>query len=50
MKDVLAILLMVVYNLTILGGTVYLIQFYEWNPWWILLAVLICVNYKTRKE
>ena len=50
MKDVLAMLLMIVYNLTILGATVYLISEKNWDPWWMLLAVALCVSYKASKE
>lgn len=34
--DTLAVLL---YNITILGGTAYLVQVYNWNPWWFLLSI-----------
>ena len=31
----------VIYNLTILIGTCYLIIHFEWSMWWMLLAVLL---------
>ena len=44
-----ATLLVMVYNLTILVGTVYLIAEKDWNPWWMLLAVLLLANRKVEK-
>jgi hypothetical protein len=35
------ILFIVLYNLSILSGTVYLIIEYDWNAWWMLLAVCL---------
>ena len=34
-------LFLVIYNLAILAGTVYLIVEYDWNAWWMLLAVCL---------
>ena len=48
MKDLLAIALVLVYNITILGGTVCLIQFYDWSPWWFLLSVGLLVSGKLK--
>ena len=44
MKDLLAILLVLVYNITLLGGTAYLVEAYDWNPWWFLLTIFLCVS------
>ena len=33
------ILFIVLYNLAILAGTVFLIVEYDWSAWWMLLAV-----------
>jgi len=33
------LLTLVIYNLSILVGTVYLIVEYNWSAWWMLLAV-----------
>lgn len=41
MKDLLDTVLVIVYNLTILGTTVYLVQFYGWSPWWFLLSAIL---------
>ena len=35
------ILFIVLYNLSILSGTVYLIIEYNWSAWWMLLAVCV---------
>jgi hypothetical protein len=50
MRDIVAMLIMLVYNLTLIIGSVYLIQVYNWNAWWILLSVLMCVSYKRKDE
>jgi hypothetical protein len=50
MKDLLAILLVMLYNLTILGGTTYLIAYLDWSPWWYLLAVLLLVSGKLKDK
>ena len=34
-------LFLVIYNLTILAGTVFLIVEYDWNVWWMLLALFL---------
>ena len=34
-------LLVVIYNLAILAGTVFLIVEYNWSAWWMLLAVCL---------
>lgn len=34
-----AILMMMVYNIALLVGTVYLIEFHNWNPWWMALTL-----------
>ena len=49
MKDLLDSLLVIVYNLTILGGTVYLVSEKDWSPWWFVLSVLLMLS-KTKVE
>jgi hypothetical protein len=49
MKDLLAILLMMLYNLTILGGTVYLVAERDWSPWWFVLSAMLMLS-KTKDE
>jgi 1,4-dihydroxy-2-naphthoate octaprenyltransferase len=34
-------LFVVIYNLAILAGTVFLIVEYDWSAWWMLLAVCL---------
>ena len=46
MEDLLDTLLVVVYNLTILIGTVYLVAERDWSPWWFLLTVLLLASKK----
>lgn len=48
MRQTLDTLLIICYNITILGSTVYLIEFHDWNPWWMLLAVGLLAT--SRKE
>lgn len=50
MKDLLAIFLVIVYNLTLLTGTVYLIAERDWNPWWMMLTIFLLGNYKRKDE
>jgi hypothetical protein len=49
MKDLLDTLLVIVYNLTILIGTVYLVAERDWSPWWFLLSVLLLAS-KTKDK
>ena len=50
MKDVVAIFLIVMYNLTLLTGTVYLIAERDWNPWWMLLTMFLLGNHKQENK
>ena len=43
------ILIFIVYNLTILAGTCYLITQYNWSICWLVLAVLLLSSGKTVK-
>lgn len=45
--DVAAIFVAFAYYLTLLGGTVYVIQFWGWSTWWILIPLLSSVSVKT---
>ena len=42
--------LLLLYNLSILAGTVYLIIEYEWSTWWMLLAVLLLATSINREK
>jgi hypothetical protein len=44
------IFLVLCYNLTIVAGTAYVVQFYDWSPWWFLLAVMMMLNFKSKKD
>lgn len=35
-----------IYNLTLLGGTAWLVGWQGWSAWWFLLAVLLLANGK----
>jgi hypothetical protein len=48
MKDLLDSILVIVYNLTILIGTVYLVAERDWSPWWFLLSVVLLAS-KTKE-
>ena len=45
--DFMVVLVCVIYNLSILAGTAYLVAERGWSGWWFLLAVLILANAKT---
>lgn len=39
------------YILAVLGGTVYIVQFWNWSPWWFLISLSACsVKIKTGKK
>ena len=40
------LLLAMIYNLTILGTTVYLVGWQAWSAWWFLLAVILLTDGK----
>jgi hypothetical protein len=46
----LATVAVLCYNITIVAGTVYMIQFYDWNPWWFLLALMLMKDIKRKGE
>ena len=37
----MSMLFLMLYNLAILAGTVYLIVEYDWSAWWMLFAVCL---------
>jgi hypothetical protein len=39
MKEVAVLALLVVYNLTLIAGTAYLVQVYDWSMWTFVLTV-----------
>ena len=42
MKPALAM----IYNLILLGGTVYLVGWQDWSAWWFVFTVLLLANGK----
>ena len=30
-----------IWNIFVIAGTFYAVQFYNWNPWWFLLSVCL---------
>ena len=43
-------LFLVIYNLAILSGTVFLIVEYDWSAWWMLFAVILLGTSKNRSD
>lgn len=46
-NDVLVTILFLSYMLATFGGTAYLIQVYDWSPWWFLMTFCMMVKIKT---
>jgi len=46
MKSSFNLLLVVLYNLTLLAGTAYVVQFWGWSAWWFLFTVCVWARYK----
>lgn len=40
---------MLVFDAAVLAGTVYLIGWKEWSPWWMVLAVFMCAGSNPRR-
>lgn len=49
MKLLLAVLI-ILYNLTILAGTAYLVQVYNWSGWWFAFAILILMSIDLKEK
>lgn len=43
-------ILIVIYNLTILGGAAYLITAHDWSNWTMLLAILLLGSFSTKND
>lgn len=50
MNYTLAVLFGLLYNFAIVAGTVFLIVFYDWSPWWFILTALLLVTIERKKE
>jgi hypothetical protein len=42
--------MLMVYNITLLSGTAYLIIQYNWSTWWFLLTVMLLGSDKREKK
>ena len=42
-------LLVLLYNFCLVAGTVYLIVFYDWSPWWFLLTIMLLINFERKQ-
>ena len=43
-------ILILLYNLTILAGTAYLVQFYNWSPWWFAFSILLLMTIDLKEK
>lgn len=43
---IMKLLLAMIYNLILLGGTVYLVGWQDWSAWWFLLTVILLASGK----
>jgi len=43
-------MLMLIFDFSLIAGTVYLIQKYNWSPWWFLLTLFIISDLKNRRK
>ena len=41
---------LLVWNMFVLGGTFYAVQFYDWSPWWFLLTMCMIVLPNSKKK
>ncbi len=44
----MSLFLILLYNISILAGTAYLVQFYDWSPWWFLLSGSCLILYSKK--
>lgn len=38
------VLMAILYNLTLVAGTAYLVALHDWSPWWFLFTLFLLVN------
>jgi len=50
MKELVVYTLIICYNLFLVCGTVYLVQVYDWSPWWFLLTVMLLGSLSYKKD
>jgi hypothetical protein len=44
MDRTMNVIAVVLYNLAVLAGTIYVIITYGWSQWWLLLALFACMG------
>lgn len=44
-EGLLRLLIVAVYNLSILAGTAYLVEYHYWSAWWFLFAAITLGTY-----
>jgi hypothetical protein len=45
----MSLLIAAVYNLILLIGTVYLVGWQNWSPWWFLLTMCCAASFSDKK-
>lgn len=50
MKEMVAYILIICYNLFLVCGTVYLVQVCDWSPWWFLFTVMLLGSLSYKKD
>ena len=40
-SKIVSMVCLLIWNMFVLGGTFYAVQFYDWNPWWFLFSVFM---------
>ena len=50
MSKAIIFIFAVLYNLTILGGTAYLVGEHNWSPWWFLMTVMLLASSSSEKK
>ena len=50
MSFIITFIIAALYNLTLLGGTAYLVVNYQWSPWWFLLTAFLLANASSKSD
>lgn len=50
MSKAIIFIFSVLYNLTILGGTAYLVVEHNWSPWWFLMSVMLLAGSSSKSD
>lgn len=43
MRDIAAYIFCLIWNMFVLGGAIYLVNWQGWNSWWLLATILLLV-------